>query len=137
MTTAKSNLVEIIATYHPNIARLVRRLVPGEHWEQGEQVGAIALLAAHARYQTSSARGNFWPKAERHVERALQQWLDTGMQWRSPAGDLVSDAELKSRLAAFVATLPAKDQRLLLSTPRKRTAAYAELVKRAGAAVAG
>lgn len=166
---------KVIKAYARRVASFVRRRVPREDREEGEQVGAIGVMLALEKYDP--ARGvPFWGFARNYVLHEIQRWREVAAP-RShdakrdahiirqipvrlddvshlivealTAEEIVSEAELLSRVKAFVQSLSREDAALLLCEKRERkeggvasgnnarSRGYLSLVERARAFVIG
>ena len=103
----------VIEAHRPHVAALVRRLVPAEHREEGQQVGALGVLVALEKYDDGIAgpdRGKkcFWGFAYLYVRDELQRWIDVGVNWRKTPNRGKSAARKANRQAASIHRQPAR-----------------------------
>jgi len=96
---------EILNTYKPRIAAVVRRVLrTPQHWAEAEQVGALGLLVALREYRPAEAEadrgGAFWGFARFHVMNEIQRWIDVGVYWRKTPNRGRGEARAANREAA-------------------------------------
>jgi hypothetical protein len=71
----------VVEAYRGRVSALVRRSIPAEHREEGEQVGAIGLLVALEKYDPTLG-APFWHVAQLWIRKELQRWTSHGIHWR-------------------------------------------------------
>jgi DNA-directed RNA polymerase specialized sigma subunit len=90
---------EVVSTYRPHVARMVRGTVAPRHREEAEQVGLIGLLVGLERFDPERATGPdvgaaFWTFARGHVKDEIQKWMDHGVYWRPRRARKTVDEEV-------------------------------------------
>jgi hypothetical protein len=101
----------VIEAHRGHVAALARRMVPTQHRQEAEQVGAIGLLLALEKYDPTPRQGHstspvFWSYAFTFARDEIRAWKANGVYWRKPANRGKGEARQANRDAASRHLLP-------------------------------
>ena len=134
-TERKRIRAAVVEAYRPQVAALVRKLVPTHHGEEGLQVGLIGVLVALEKYdaprctKVGGDRGAaFWNFARTYVRDEIRTWLGVGVYWRKAPNRGKSAARRAAAKEARRHMTQESMDEVVVSTPNESTKTRHDLI---------